>query len=161
MSLKDELRALKLQYVELEQKYKVIKKAAKGSKATEKNSSKSKLAETDEVIGLYARRFGVMNELYVAHNAFLQPQPVGVRADNSTRWQTEESALEGLIAELYEELPIRLHGMLANTSHFRDRVRSLQFLYYYLTPLVVSIGSQQQSTSNNIPAPNTNSRTNL
>jgi hypothetical protein len=125
VSLKDELRALKLQYTELEQKYKVIKKAAKGSKATEKDS---KLTDTDEVIGLYARRFGVMNELYVAHNAFLQPQPVGVRADNSTRWQTEESALEGLIAELYEELPIRLHGILANTSHFRDRVRSLQFL---------------------------------
>ena len=114
MSLKDELQALKLQYAELEQKYKVVKKAAKGSKATEKDSSKSKLSETDEVIGLYA---------------FLQPQPVGVRADDSTWWQTEESALEGLIAELYEELPGRLHGMLANTSHFRDRVRSLQFLW--------------------------------
>jgi hypothetical protein len=128
--LKDELRALKLQYAELEQKYKVIKKAAKGSKVTEKDSSKSKLSDTDEVIGLYARRFGVMNELYVTQNAFLQPQPVtvGVRADNSTRWQTEESALDGLIAELYEELPTRLHSILANTSHFRDRVRSLQFL---------------------------------
>lgn len=128
VSLKDELRSLKVQYAELEQKYKIVKKAAKGSKATEKDSSKSKLSETDEVIGLYARRFGVMNELYVAPNAFLQPQPVGVRADDSTRWQTEESAMAGLIAELYEELPPRLHGKLANTSHFRERVRSLQFL---------------------------------
>jgi hypothetical protein len=84
VDLKDELRALKLQYAELEQKYKVVKKAVKGSKATEKDSSKSKLSETDKVIGLYARRFGVMNELYVPHNAFLQPQPVGVRADDST-----------------------------------------------------------------------------
>ena len=130
MSLKDELRALKLQYAELEQKYKVIKKAAKESKATEylKDSSKSKLSETDDVIGLYACRFGVMNEFYLTHNAFLQPQPVDVHMDNSTQWQTEESAMEGLITELYEELPTRLHGMLANTSHFRDRVRSLQFL---------------------------------
>jgi hypothetical protein len=125
--LKDELRTLKLQYAELEQKYKVVKKAAK-SKATEKDSLKSKLSEADKVIGLYARRFGVMNELYVAHNAFLQPKPVDVRADDSTRWQTEESALEGLIAELYEELPSTLHSMLANTSHFRDRVCSLHFL---------------------------------
>ena len=91
MSLKDELRALKLQYAELEQKYKVIKKAAKESKATEnlKDSSKSKLSETDDVIGLYAHRFGVMNKLYVTHNAFLQPQPVDVHAENSTQWQTE------------------------------------------------------------------------
>ena len=103
---------------------------AKESKATEnlKDSSKSKLSETDDIIGLYAHRFGVMNELYVTHNAFLQPQPVDVCIDNSTRWQTEESALEGLIAELYKELPTRLHGMLANTSLFRDWVRSLQFL---------------------------------
>ena len=69
-----------------------------------------------------------MNELYVAHNVFLQPKPVGVRMDDSTRWQTEESALDGLITELYEELPTRLHGKLANTSHFRNQVRSLQFL---------------------------------
>ena len=103
---------------------------AKESKATEnlKDSSKSKLSETDDVIGLYACHFGVMNELYVTHNAFLQPQPVNVHVDNSTRWQTEESALEGLIAELYKELPTRLHGMLTNTSHFRDQVHSLQFL---------------------------------
>ena len=130
--MKDELQALKLQYAELEQKYKVIKKAAKESKATEnlKDSSKSKLSETDDVIffGLYARRFGVMNESYVTHNAFLQPQPVDVHADNSTRWQTEESALEGLITELYKELPTRLHGVLTNISHFWDWVHSLQFL---------------------------------
>ena len=62
------------------------------------------------------------------HNAFLQPQPVNVHTDNTTQWQTEESALEGLITELYEELPTRLHGMLANTSHFRDQVCSFQFL---------------------------------
>ena len=58
---------------------------AKESKATEnlKDSLKSKLSETDDAIGLYARCFGVMNELYVTHNAFLQPKPVDVCADNS------------------------------------------------------------------------------
>lgn len=92
-----------------------------------------------------------MNKLYVAHNAFLQPQPVGVHADDSTRWQTEESALEGLIAELYEELPARLHGMLANTSHFRDRFQSAlnsnrrTIIYQLRTPTAGQIFKQNQA----------------
>lgn len=134
VQLKDELRGLKIKYAELEQKYKVAKKKSskesKDDKGKDKGKTKdakpanSKISENDEVIALYGRRFGVMNEIWVTKSAFLKPRPPDVRSDALDRWETKESAFKGLIAELYEEIPETLHPMLEKTAHFRDRFRS-------------------------------------
>jgi hypothetical protein len=78
--------------------------------------------ETTQRIGVYARRFGVMNEVVVSRDAFLQPRPRGIYSDDPNHWKSEESVRQGLIAELYEELPDDMHAMLQKNPSFRDTV---------------------------------------
>jgi hypothetical protein len=80
--------------------------------------------ETASRISVYARKFGVMNEMVVPRSVFLQPQPVRVRSDDPDCWKTEESACLGLIAELYEELPSDMHEMMQKHTSFRDTVHA-------------------------------------
>lgn len=45
---------------------------------------------------------------------------------NPDRWKSEGSALQGLVAELYEELPEDMHVMLLKDPKFRDMVCTIQ-----------------------------------
>ena len=118
--LKEELRTQKLQYTELEQRYKTLKSEKQKEKSKGKDST---IHDNDELISLYARRFGVMNEMFVPKDVFLQPRPQNVNSDDPDRWDDEEKTKDCVIAELYEETPITLHKMLEKTSSFRDTVQ--------------------------------------
>jgi hypothetical protein len=83
---------------------------------------KPAIQEDEDRIALHARKFCVMNEPFIADNVFLKPRFPGVRSDGLERWKTPESALQGLIAELYEEVPSDLHGMVLKHTFFRDTV---------------------------------------
>ena len=118
--LKEELRAQKIKYSELEQNYKTLKSEARREKSKGKDSTT--IHDNDELIGLYARRFGVMNEMFVPKDVFLRPRPQNVNSDDSDRWDDEEKTKACVVAELYEETPDSLHIMLEKTSSFRDTV---------------------------------------
>jgi len=120
--LKEELRTQKLKYTELEQKYKTLKSEIHREKSLAKGKE-SALLDNDELISLYARRFGVMNEMFLPKDVFLQPRPQNVNSDDPDRWDDDEKTKDCVIAELYEETPDRLHNMLEKTSSFRDKVQ--------------------------------------
>jgi len=75
-----------------------------------------------DLIATHARKFCVMNEVFVSSAAFLVPRSQGVRSDDKDRWQTDESALDGLVAELYEEMPLSLHRLMKGHSSFQRTV---------------------------------------
>jgi hypothetical protein len=122
--LKEELRAQKMKYAELEQNYKALKTKARKEKSVSKGKEpESTPVDNDGLISLYARRFGVMNELFVAKDLFLQPRPLGVESADCDRWDDDDKEKLCMIAELYEEVPKSLHEMLEKTSIFRDTVQ--------------------------------------
>lgn len=129
-----ELRDTRAQLQEEKRKSKQPKPAKSSSAATSgKNAPAAAIDETTRRIGVYARRFGVMNEVVVSRHVFLQPRPRGIHSDDPDRWKSEESARQGLIAELYEELPDDMHTMLQKNPSFRDTVRVKKLLYCLLT----------------------------
>jgi hypothetical protein len=119
--LKEELRTQKLKYTDLEQKFKALKNEKHKDKSKGKNSEA--IQDNDDLISLYARRFGVMNEMFVSKDVFLQPRPQNINSDDPNRWEDDEKTKECVIAELYEEIPNSLHKMLEKTSSFRDTVQ--------------------------------------
>ena len=120
--LKEEIRTQKLKYTDLEQKFKVLKNEKHKDKSKGKNSE-STIQDNDEIISLYAHRFGVMNEMLVPKDVFLQPRPQNLHSDDPDRWEDDEKMKSCVIAELYEETPESLHKMLEKTSSFRDTVQ--------------------------------------
>lgn len=108
----------KLQY----KKIKLVKGTAGSSAAAGVPASASDDSETTRWIGVYAQKFGVMNEIIISSNAFPKPRPKGVNSDDPDRWKSAESAFKGLIAELYEELPLDMHLMLQKHPSFCDVV---------------------------------------
>jgi hypothetical protein len=125
-----ELRDTRAQLQEQVLLSKQAKSQAKSAKATASSSAPSagQGGTSDAIdrgvaqIGVYARKFGVMNEVVVSRGAFLLPQPRGINSDDPDHWKSEELALQGLVAELYEELPEDMHGMLLKDPKFRDTV---------------------------------------
>lgn len=121
-ALKEELRIQQLKYTELEQNYKSLKRSAHEEKLKGKDKD-SILHDNDSLIALHARRFGVMNEMFLSKDVFLQPRPQDVYSDDSDRWDNDENAKRCIIAEIYEEIPESLHDMLEKTTTFRDMVQ--------------------------------------
>ena len=122
--LKDDLCVQKLKYTELEQSYKSLKRSAHNEKLKGLGKDKdSILHDSDSLISLHARHFGVMNEIFVLKDVFLQPRPLGVYSDDLDRWNNDENAKQCIIAELYEEIPESLYDMLEKTTTFRDTVQ--------------------------------------
>lgn len=87
--LQEQLREQKLKYTELEQSYKSLKIKAHREKSGSKGKD-STIHDNDEIIGLYARRFGVMNEMFLPKGLFLQSRPSNVYADDPDRWDDDE-----------------------------------------------------------------------
>lgn len=126
--LKENLRVEKLKYTELEQNYKSLKRSARDEKLKGKEKDRAGdpiLRDNDSLIALHARRFGVMSEIFVSKDVFLQPRPSSNSYDLD-RWDTEENMKRCIIAELYEQIPASLHDMLEKTSTLRDLVQ-----YYF------------------------------
>ncbi|PPQ63359.1 hypothetical protein CVT24_006732 [Panaeolus cyanescens] len=81
----------------------------------------AKVLSMTEKIGRIARKFFLMNEPFVPHEAFMVPCPVDAAADHPDRWATDEMSLDCLIAELYDEVPVDLHEELEFSSSFCQR----------------------------------------
>ncbi len=117
------------------QEQKLLSKQAKSNAKSAKSTSSAPSAGqgvSDPInrgvaqIGVYARRFGVMNEFVVSRGAFLLPRPKGINSDDPDCWKSEASVLQGLVAELYEKLPEDTHVMLLKDPKFRDTVCTIQ-----------------------------------
>jgi hypothetical protein len=116
-----DLRDLRVKASKLELRVKALTQSSHGA-TNEKDNLVTPASTQEDLIGLYARKFGTMNEFYVPCAAFMVARPTGVRSDDPDRWDSEKLALRGLIAELYEELPVVLHELLAGHSSFRTMV---------------------------------------
>jgi hypothetical protein len=121
--LKEDLREQKLKYTELEQSYKILKRSVQNEKLKGLEKSKDSILNDNEaLISLHAHCFGVMNEIFVPKDVFLQSRPLNVSSDDLDWWDNDENAKRCIIAELYEEIPNSLHDMLEKTATFRDTV---------------------------------------
>lgn len=116
-----DLRDLRVKATKLELRVKALTRNSHEA-ANQKNNLVTPASTQEDLIGLYARKFGTMNEFYVPCAAFMVARPTGVRSDDPDRWNSEKLALRGLIAELYEELPVVLHEPLAGHTSFRTMV---------------------------------------
>jgi hypothetical protein len=67
----------------LEQQLKELKMSSKASNANNVRTHKTTPANTEtDRIGLYVRKFTVMNEHTLPHAAFLVQRPIGVKSDD-------------------------------------------------------------------------------
>jgi hypothetical protein len=97
----------------LRRKHRKISTKDKKKEATEKR------ANVDQRISLHARKFCVMNEIFVPEAAFLTADPHFDPMDRD-RYTSEDLVRKGVIAELFEEVPKNLHGKMVETGDFRD-----------------------------------------
>jgi len=92
-----------------------------GSGRPRKNPPPPTVTKNDERIALHGRKFGVMNEIFVVEAAFLVADS-GFSPMDNTRYTSQALILQGVIAELFEEVPEDLHGLMKEHTHFRDLV---------------------------------------
>jgi hypothetical protein len=85
-----------------------------------KKDGKEKTTE-DQRISKHARKFCVMNEIFVPEAAFLTANPNFDPMDPD-RYTSEDFTRKGIIAELFEEVPKNLHGDMEESGAFRDSV---------------------------------------
>ncbi|KAH9476949.1 hypothetical protein JR316_0010865 [Psilocybe cubensis] len=107
------IRKLHIRNVELATYVMRFKKQKKSQK-----SKTSQLSNKDKRIAQLGRRFGIMNEPFVPPAAFLVARPSTFSTD-AKRYESEMSQLNGVIAELFEEIPKDLHGDLKGSPDFR------------------------------------------
>lgn len=74
--------------------------------------------------------FAVMYEPWIKDGLFQQPR-LDKSSEDSERFMSDKTKEEGIIAELYEVVPEKLHRMLVDQSHFTTVVRLL-FLHYFV-----------------------------
>lgn len=84
-----------------------------------------------ERVALLARKFGVMNEIFVEPKHFMIEKPDVDPYDSKTRYASPQSRMAGLTAEIFQEIPGNLHETMVNDSKFRDQVcEIIPFLMY-------------------------------
>lgn len=111
-----EIRKLKLEIAILHRKH--AKNLTKGKKKKEVKST------NDQRISLHARKFCVMNEIFVPEAAFLTADPNFDPMDPD-RYTSEDLIRKGVIAELFEEVPKNLHDKMQESGTFRDMVSTV------------------------------------
>ena len=87
----------------------------KGSKNA--MSSCSVPSDNDKLIAQQAKKFGVMNKVFVPLVALVVKQPPTNSMD-SGRYDSAIAKLHGIIAEIYESLPDDFHDELENSLSF-------------------------------------------
>jgi hypothetical protein len=83
--------------------------------------SRSVLSDNDKLISQHAKKFGVMNEVFMAAAALAVKRPPTNSMDPG-RYDSDIAELHGVTAELYESLPDNFHYDLENSIVFRNLV---------------------------------------
>jgi len=86
--------------------------------------SRGILRGDEKLISQYAKRFGVMNEMFVLPGAMAVKRPLTDSTDPD-QYKSDLAALEGVIAEVYENIPDNLHEDMENSTQFRNLVSKL------------------------------------
>ena len=118
-NLKVEAQRLEIRQLQMENAalWREIPKAGKGW--PQKNPPT--VTKNDERIALHGHKFGVMNELFVDEAAFLVEES-GFDLMDNTRYTSPALIMQGVITELFEEVPGDLHGLMKEHTHFQDLV---------------------------------------
>ena len=111
--LQDQIRKLLLKNSELRANLKGKVNATRGTRAV--------LSNNDKLISQHAKKFGVMNEVFMLPAAFLAKRPLTNSMD-SERYHSDIAELQGIIAEVYESLPDNFHDELENSIQFQNLV---------------------------------------
>lgn len=80
----------------------------------------------EDRVALYGRKFGVMNEIFVSPAYFLVENPHR-NPYSSDRYKNSYSTGQGVIAELFSEVPKDLHRAMTKHTGFRDDVWCFYF----------------------------------
>ena len=94
-----------------------------------KPKDKAVKGKDNDKIALHARKFCIMNEVFMPEAAFLTKDS-GFDPLDPEQYKTPDSIRNGIIAELFEEVPGDLHELLQESSSFRDLV-SATLLYCF------------------------------
>ena len=121
--LQDQVKKLWLQNSEL-------RAQLKGKKEDRKHSH-GILSDRDKLISQYAKKFGVMNEIFVPPAALAVKRP-STNSMDPGRYDTEVAELHGMIAEVYESLPDDFHDELETSIPFRNLVSNFDSTLYLL-----------------------------
>ena len=113
-----------------------LRASAKVKKGTK--SSRSALSDIDKLILQQAKKFGIMNEIFVPPTALGAKRPPTNSMDPG-RYESELAELHGVIAEVYECLPDKFHDDLETSLSFRNLVS--HFLLHFL-PLIIPVTLQ-------------------
>lgn len=79
------------------------------------------LSDNDRLISQNAKKFGVMNEVFMPAGAFTAKRPPTNSMD-SRRYDSDIGELQGMTAEIYENLPDELHDQMEFSIPFRNLV---------------------------------------
>jgi hypothetical protein len=110
--LQDQVKKLSLKNSELRANLKG-KKSNKGSCSVP--------SDHEKLIAQHAKKFGVMNEVFMPAAALAVKRPLTNSMD-SGRYDSDIAELQGITAELYESLPDNFHDDLENSLSFRTTV---------------------------------------
>lgn len=97
----------------------------KGKANATSRGSRSILSDNDKLIAQHAKKFGVMNEVFMPAAAFAVKRPPTNSMDPA-RYDSDIAELHGMTAELYESLPDNFHEDLESSVTFRNLVSKLQ-----------------------------------
>jgi hypothetical protein len=106
--LQEQVKTLRLKNSEL-------RAQAKPGKRT---GSRSVLTGHEKLISQFAKRFTVMNEMFMPSGLPMQ-KPL-VNSMHAGRYDSDLAATEGIIAEVYEGFPEGLHDDIANSIVFSE-----------------------------------------
>jgi hypothetical protein len=109
-------------------KQRKISGKGKKKETTEKNNT----IDNDQRISLHARKFCIMNEIFIPEAAFLTADPDFDPMD-SNRYTSEDFIRKGVIAELFEEVPKNLHEKMQGSGAFRDAASYSRYTCYHFT----------------------------
>jgi len=108
------------------------KLASSNTSKGRKPKGKAAKGRDDDRIALHARKFCVLNEIFVPDAAFLTRDPNFDPMDPE-RYRTADSIRNGIIAELFEEVPDDLHEPMQESGSFRDMASRQYYDYSLLT----------------------------
>lgn len=111
--LQDQVKRLQIQNSELRANLKRKKNTTVGSRGV--------LSSRDKLVSQYAKKFGVMNEVFPTPAALLVKRPLTNSMD-ANRYTSELAELDGIIAEVYESLPEEFYDELESSIPFRTLV---------------------------------------
>jgi len=103
--------------------------------------SRSVLSDHDTLISQQARKFGVMNELFMPSAALMMKRPLTNSMDPA-RYDSDTAELQGITAEVYESLPDTFYEELEGSIAFQKLVSKFRNKApHHWSPLVLLLFS--------------------